>query len=294
MTIGSTVISHGFKENLDEIAVSISKNDKKVFSTQKTLEIFSKLQKFELGKYILENKGLNAYATQQIIFPKEKHLISNDIEYFLLYQSPVVLATRERFDVFQRESTKIVADYKKLASIPCGLMDDLLGLNYRGVKELSIVGVDLDFESLHLAAKNIAGYAHRDIYIDLVQRDAFNLNCLEQFDLICSNGLNIYEPSRFRLLQLYRQFYKALKNGGKLITSFLTPPPTAAADSPWQNFNLEHVMLDKAIFADIIGAKFLNFCSAESFTELLNESGFKNMEIIYDKQKIFPTAVAWK
>lgn len=48
----------------------------------------------------------------------------------------------------------------------------------------------------------------------------------ETFHLIASNGLNIYEPEDDRVIQLYRGFHDALKPGGVLITSALTPPPT--------------------------------------------------------------------
>jgi len=180
-----------------------------------------------------------------------------------------------------------------LASLPCGLMDDLLGLNYKGLNGIQLVGIDLDERSLKLAeenAKNKTG----NFTTSFFKRDAWHLNATEECDILTSNGLNIYEKNDQKVVELYDQYYKALKPGGLLITSFLTPPPTLSKDSPWRDYCLEDVFKQKALFGDIIEVSWQSFRTEAQTRQQLEEVGFKVTEIIYDTQHMFPTVVAKK
>ncbi len=75
---------------------------------------------------------------------------------------------------------------------------------------------------------------------------------LNGYDIITSNGLNIYQPNDEKLIDLYKKFYQALKPGGILITSFLTPPPSISTESTWKNFDLSDALKQKVLFSDII------------------------------------------
>ncbi|WP_426908146.1 SAM-dependent methyltransferase, partial [Serratia bockelmannii] len=82
--------------------------------------------------------------------------------------------------------------------------------------------IDLDPESLYHSnekAKRV-GIANRCRFS---QQNAWELKEKIAFDVITSNGLNMYESDQVRLVALYRRFFEALNPGGTLLLSFLTP-----------------------------------------------------------------------
>src|SRR3954453_22915513 len=121
------------------------------------LDLLYKFTEFELGRYLIENKGLNGFWTRYVIYDgklpgvnevKEK----TELEEFILQNT--YLSTRNRFKIFKKETQTRLKNDMTLASIPCGLMDDLLSLDYKNMKNVKLVGIDLDVESLELAYKN--------------------------------------------------------------------------------------------------------------------------------------------
>ena len=91
-----------------------------------------------------------------------------------------------------------------------------------------------------------------------------------------------------KVYALYKQFYDALKSGGKLVTSFITPPPNIDANSEWKiaSLNPEHLLLQQIIFADIIDAKWQCFQSSEEVHKLLSSIGYRDIKFIYDDTQI--------
>ena len=172
-------------------------------------------------------------------------------------------------------------------------MDDLLHLDYAESPNTQIYGFDLDEESIELAKNNAKKYG-KDSVSHIETRDAWNLNAHEEFDIITSNGLNFYEPDDAKVIELYKSFYGALKKGGVLITSFLTRPPQIDPNSPWKNFNPADIQKQKAIFRDIMDARWSAMRSEELTRAQLEAAGFKIKEIIYDRQGLFPTVIAEK
>lgn len=245
-----------------------------------------------MGRFLLSNKGLNGFWTSYIILrgPKKNNL--EPLEEWLLHKAPSVVATQERFKIFQTLLQNNVKDNMTIASVPCGLMDDLLTLDYSNVKNIKLVGIDLDQNSLKLAREN--ALAHNINNVEFSQQDAWQLKNQEEFDIITSNGLNIYEPIDDKVTGLYKKYYKALKPGGILITSFLTYPPALAKDSPWKNVDKQDALKQKAIFSDIIGVAWQAFRTEELTKSQLEIAGFKILEVISDSHGIFPTVIAQK
>ncbi|MBT6539895.1 MAG: class I SAM-dependent methyltransferase [Francisellaceae bacterium] len=252
----------------------------------------SELFSSNLGKFLLENKGLNGYWTSYAITGGLKQDDLSEIEYWMIHKSPLVLATRERFHIFQEAIQNKLKDNMIIASLPCGLMDDLLTLDYSQVHNIHLVGIDLDNDSLGMAKHN--AQIKNLTNVDFLQADAWQLNINNEFDIITSNGLNIYEPQYKKILALYQSLNQSLKPGGTLITSFLTPPPSLTLDSPWTNYVAEDLIKQKAIFADIIGTAWQNFTLEIDCIKLLETVGFTNINITYDKQRMFPTIIATK
>lgn len=254
--------------------------------------MLDQLSEFELGRFLLVNKGLNGYWTAYIILHGTNRTPLLPLEDWILHHAPSVRATQERFRIFQRVLQKHLKDNIAIASVPCGMMDDLLSLNYSNIRNSRLVGIDLDRKSLDLAQENSNNLKMKNA--KFIQSDAWKITNHKEFDIITSNGLNIYEPDDKKVIALYKKFYEALKPNGILITSFLTPPPTISKDSSWKNVNPQDALKQKVIFNDIIGVTWQAFRTEETTCTQLKAAGFKVLEVIYDSQGIFPTVVAKK
>lgn len=260
------------------------------------LETVEALSEFELGRFLIKNKSLSGYWTWYVILGFNNHSISSPIEKYLVEKAPAILATRERFTIFQTLLSKYIKSNSVVCSLPCGLMVDLLTLKLpQEVKEVRFVGIDLDAVVFDLA-KNLAKELRVQTHCEFFHKDAWNLNIQNQFDLITSNGLNIYESDDSKVVSLYRGMYDALKNQGHLICSALTPPPTATTVSEWNMDKINKKDLETAttIFKTILQATWSNFRSSDKTCEQLREAGFTNIEIYWDTQRMFPTFLAQK
>jgi SAM-dependent methyltransferase len=264
-----------------------------ILSLEEELEILHQLTEFELGRFLLENGGINGYWTAYWLIHGPKKDLHHPLEKWLIHELPFFQASRERFKIFQQVTQQRLRSNMKLASIPSGLLDDLLGLDYTNMENIELVGIDLDEDSLDLGEKNIQNY-HPNAVVSFAKKDAWNLGVTETYDLITSNGLNFYEPDDQKVEKLYQEFYQALRPGGSLITSFLTPPPGSPVPSFWKNFNPRDALKQKAIMVDILQARVSAFRTEETTYRQLQSAGFKNMEFIYDSRNIFPTVVAQK
>lgn len=283
----------------------IAQGDKPYISVQQQLDIVQQLAAFDLGRFLLQNQGLNGYWTHYILSHPFKGRISRRnnqgkcftaLENYLLNSSPVTRATQERYEIFLRENQKMVKEGARLASIPCGLMSELLYLKIKNhVESIHLVGIDLDPHALHHAQKMAEARELTD-FVELHVGDAWNLDTFDAFDLLSSNGLIIYEPNEQRVEQLYRLFYKSLKFGGKLVSSFMTPPPTATEHCEWNMAVLKpyDLLLQKIIMVDVIDAKFQCYSSTETTRHQLLKAGFSDIQFFYDRARIFPTVVAVK
>ena len=262
---------------------------------ERQLELLKQLSEFDFGRFLLQNQGINGYWTHYMLtYPWFKPNVP-PLERYMLERAPVIVATQQRFGIFLKENQKQVKNGAKLACIPCGMMGELLYLNFKGMDDIELIGIDYDAHTL-LDAQALAEKQKLMKWTALLQGDAWQLKQKNEFDLISSNGLNIYEPDDDKVTALYDQFYQALKPEGKLVTSFLTPPPALTPHCEWDmnQINRDDLLLQKIIFADIIGAKWQCFRSSEQTRAQLMSVGFKNIEMIYDNAKIFPTVCAYK
>lgn len=240
---------------------------------------------------IFTGKGLDGEATRLIIggMPGE----TNSIVRWICDKAPAVLATRERFGIFRTKLQALLHNDAELASVPCGVMDVLLGLDLQSVRNVRFTGIDLDARSLELARKN-AITKGLDGISSFHKSDAWQLSAFAgRFDVITSNGLNIYEADDARVTALYQEFFKVLKPGGTLVTSFLTPP-LALGGTTWKNVNMLDAAKQRILFGTIIGVNWQNFRTEQTTRAQLEAAGFVNVEITYDTQGMFPTVIAKK
>lgn len=261
-------------------------------------ELLESLSQFALGRFLIERGGLNGFWTQYVVsYPARKKdgETLHDLEAYLLNKAPIILATQQRFSIFKEEIQKRLKEGGAYASIPCGLMGDLLDADFSGLTTFTLHGIDLDKESLDQALEkaNEKGLQNNCRFTHC---DAWSLSEPKVFDLITSNGLNIYEPDDQRTVELYRVFHKQLKPGGVLITSFLTPPPKHKEKSEWvmDHVNYYDAELQKTVFSDVLKVKWQVFRTEAATREHLRQAGFDKIEILYDRAHIFPTVIATK
>jgi SAM-dependent methyltransferase len=287
------LISHGANMSFSDIRERLENAENLTLPRDVTLELFEQMTQFELGQFLLQNKGLNGYWTSYLILygPMKQGL--TPLEKWVLEEAPAVCATRERFGIFQQQVMKHLQSNMTLASVPCGTMDDLLTLDFSGKDDIRLCGCDLDKAIIELARGNAAKYDLENC-AEFSVEDAWKLKAENAFDILTSNGLNIYEKDDAKVTELYSCFANALKPGGVLITSFLTPPPVISKESTWRDFNPADLAKQKALFVDIIQAGWQCFRTETETREQLEKAGLKVLEVIYDKRGMFPTVVAQK
>ncbi|NEQ35646.1 MAG: hypothetical protein F6K40_04770 [Okeania sp. SIO3I5] len=160
------VLSHGnqnetIQQTIDRIKQRIIQTgDKSHVTVARQLELLNELVGFPLGQFLLQNRGLNGYWTDYVIEHQYQGKVTGidregrsltELEKFLLDKS--FLATQQRYVNFSKIIQSYVRDNLVFASLLCGVMRDLLKLDFTGVENFRLVGIDIDFESLELAKK---------------------------------------------------------------------------------------------------------------------------------------------
>lgn len=271
---------------------------------EECLHYLKELEKIGFGQFLLVNKGLNGYWTQYLInYPFEGKQTGlnhegtplSEMERFLLEKAPVALATQQRAQIFKTQIQSQVKNGVKLASIPCGLMGDLLALDYNSIQEFQLTGVDMDLLSLQ-QAKMQAKNNHLFDHCRFIHEDAWNIKFFDEFDLISSNGLNIYVKEDDKLTKLYQRFFDALKPDGQLVISTLTPPPISGKKCEWDmsKINAQDLLKQTVIFSDIVGSNWQCFRDTDETKSQLASVGFKQFDCLFDEAKMMPTIIAYK
>ncbi|MFT6835517.1 MAG: SAM-dependent methyltransferase [Francisellaceae bacterium] len=307
------IISHVSVDALNDSVVEkikkriVSDGDKPYAKVDEILSYLDQLCEVDFGRYLLINSGgWNGYWTNYFLtYPMRsntdlcfKHKSDDEmtiLEKHFLAKAPLVLATQQRFQIFLQENQKIVNKGGVFASLPSGLLGELLYLDYSEVKDFEIYSVDLDQKSLDFAKQN-AEYLGLDQHVKFRNKDAWNLGYTDKFDLISSNGLNIYEPDENKVIDLYRNFYKALKDNGTLVISYLEPPIMLNKNSGMlmDKMNLEDLRVQMIVTIDILQSTWANFCTKDQMLSRLKHAGFSDFDIHYDLAHAFPTVVATK
>jgi len=304
----STLISHEKESaSIDSAKASIKEQLKTEAlpegTTLKEAEsIVDELSKFGFGKFLLKNRGINGKWTRyMVLYPRlwknsPVDLEGNpqtEFERWMLTSAPIIMATQERFTFFQEIMQSELKDESTLISVACGMMDDLLCLDFSKTRNPQLIGTDLDSQSLALA-KEQATSMGMEQHTNFILADAWDIPLEQKADILTSNGLNIYEPDDEKVLALFASFFKALKPGGLLVTSFFTKPPALSSESPWSftQINTEDLALQKLMFVHILAVRFQCYSTESLIKKQLESAGFKEISFRYDRAKLFPTVTA--
>lgn len=290
----------------------IKRGNQKTSTVDEQLSILEHLTTFALGRFLILNRGFNAYWTNYIIsYPQWGPQLEADsakpslcpLEKEMLETFTTIRATQERFKIFKKQLQEEVNRFATLkntidlASIPCGLMVDLIELDYSRIRQAKCFGIDLDIRALTSSQEYLKKHTSLSpkVVVDYFQESAWDLSFHDAFDIITSNGLNIYESDDQRVIQLYRRFYRALKSGGVLVTSFLTPE-YGTPECPWDMgvVDLTAYKRQSLVFKDILNVKWQCFRTEEVALAQLRAAGFCDIRLIWDSQKVFPSVLAYK
>ncbi len=219
-------------------------------------------------------------------------------DYLFFFAFPGWLATQERFRIFQAHMQPHVMDGASLASVPCGRMRDLLTLDYTRLRQpVRLVGIDKDEGALAGARELAQKILGKDSRVraewragDALRPGMTEPAAVEEFDLVTSNGLNIYLTDEQCAL-FYANVFAALKPGGIFITSHLVLPTYYR----WDCVKRHHVQLQTVVWKTLINPLWESFLKPpEAVRDQMKRPGFVEVLIVPDSQGIFPTFVGHK
>ena len=266
--------------------------------------LLDQLLEFPFGRFMLQNRGMDGFWSDYMIHhPRVGRKTGKDesgrtltrLEKVVLDKFPNIIATQERHEIFG----KIIQDNMKngasMASLPCGMMREFLERDFTGIDQIEMIGIDIDQRMLDGGEKLAKEYGVAD-KVKFTREDAWELPFEDEFSLLASSGLSIYEPSDDKVVDLYRQFYKSLRPDGVLVTSFMNFPPLPGRADQWEVSGLDQEILQIQgdLFVKVIGANFTAYRSKDTVREQLEEAGFSNIQFFFDTYHLFPTVTAEK
>jgi hypothetical protein len=155
--------------------------------------------------YLIVNGGLNGAWTDYLIHRyRDDRSIAGMERFFTL---PLQEATRQRDAHFRAALLAHLKPGDRIASVPCGLMRDVLSLPFPEGARFTLDGYDLDEAALEGAGALAAQYGVA-ARCRFAKADAWELGATAaaRYDICVSNGLNIYVAEPERRVALYRSF----------------------------------------------------------------------------------------
>lgn len=260
------------------------------------LSLLDQLCDFELGRSLIEHRSLSRYWRHYIsICPPVLEKLQSQLEWEILTQLPIVLATQQRHRIFVEQLQQSIENQACLLSIPSGLMEEVAYLDYKHIDHIALHAMDNDEKAFSLA-KGICESRGIARWLNFQKIDAFKFAKEESYDAISSNGLTLYEPDDEKVLEFYQRCFTTLKTKGKFITCFLTPPASHDIECEWDFSKICPAMLrkQKVLFSEILGVKWQSFRKTIQIRQMLSQVGFQDIEFYYDEAKMFPTVVGIK
>ncbi len=252
------------------------------------------LARAEFWTYLLLNGGLNGDWTDYLINRYQDDPKIAGLE--RLFTLPLQTATRERNTQFKTVLQQAIRPGMSIASVPCGLMRDVLSLEFPKDGSVRLDGYDLDDAAL-TSARALAEAYGLSKQCRFARADAWEVGASapEAYDVCVSNGLNIYVPERERRIALYRSFHAMLKPGGFLIISTLTPPPGAGAAPEWNmpTIDMAGLQVTQRIYG-LIQPRWSTFVGTADMRNDLEEAGFGRIEVKPDSANMMPTLIAYR
>jgi ubiquinone/menaquinone biosynthesis C-methylase UbiE len=288
-----------FKLRLEQIKQNIINTSSNTdYSKYEKLKVLDELISFPLGRFLVENRGLDAKWSDYITRPEYNIANKNSLkslEQSILFEFPIFKAMQENLKICQQIIQKNLFENIKIASLACGVMADILTLDYSKISKVNITGIDLDYESIILAHK--LSQKHKlELETQFIQADAWKINFTQEYHLVVSNSINNYISNQDKMINLYTKIHKSLKDGGLLISNFQTASPFIDEKSTWNMNLIDPSIINKQmlILDELVKVRFNNFKTLDEIANILEKSGFREIEFIFDTLKVMPLIIAKK
>lgn len=274
----------------------IAQGDSQLGSVKEKLSILKQLTEFEYGRFLIQHGGINGRWSHFLFY--EFPLLQKAGNSFhplelMMFTSKGMESNRERIPLTQSLLSQKLQDGNAILAVPCGVMAEIMTMNLNSWKNLRIVGVDLDSESIALA-KTFANDRKLNHSVEFHQRDAWNLGFDGQFNYIVSLGLNMYCQSNESALNLYKSLYSSLKAGGELLISFLTPTGGPGCERDLSMIGPTEKKLIPMI-SEMLELKYVSHLnSSNQIMENLKLAGFKKVTCHYSTFRALNIAIAEK
>jgi SAM-dependent methyltransferase len=291
------LLSHGAQHSFDDAVATtrrrlVAVGDTAAGLLSEKLRMLDQLGQFGLGRQLLLHGGLDSqwshYVHDECAAWRLDDGHKHPLEAVLL---ELWRGGRERLGMCRRLLNAELFEGITMLSVPCGLMSELLGLDFTGLTRFELVGIDLDPAALVTASERAdkLGLAKHTRF---ARCDAWELPFKSSFDRIVSLGLNTYAPDVETAVALYRTLYRALVPGGKLVLGYMTPS-TAPERDP-HAFTLEEQRLAHVLFREILAIRFAHTNTTAEITSLLERVGFRDVRCHFSGPRSSNLAVATK
>jgi len=287
-----------FQERFEKIrARLVAAGDTQFGPLNEKLELLKAMSEFDYGRHLLVNGGLSGRWSHYAFYEYSRLKVAghkfHPTEVRLLEMAGMA-SQRERLDISQALIKQSLCEGIQMLSVPCGVMADLLTIDYSALSDFRLVGVDLDPESLALA-EDFSRQNNLRNKCEFIKGDAWHLPFQSEFDIVISLGLNFYSPSVEAALELYRSLYQTVKPAGRLIVTYSTPmlgDPRSERDPAFTT--PEDMKLGK-LMAEVVQGKYLsNVNTSEDIVQHLKSVGFSSVSCHFSRYKATNIACAVK
>ena len=131
--------------------------------------------------------------------------------------------------------------------------------------ELSVDGIDLSQNMIRIAQKKLASYGLSD-RVTLSIADCMDIEATDHYDAVYSRDVFLHISDK---LSLFKVLYRSLKQQGKLLFT-----DYCCGEKPWQTE-----------FSDYVESYGYSLHTIDSYTQLLTEAGFTNVQGIDMSEK---------
>lgn len=295
-TVESKALQSNFDKAYEQCWQDIHNRQTESTIAEKT-SLLEQLKDFKFGRSLIESKQLTRYWRHFLLtYPfQERRVIQPKLFDEFINHFPISLAFQERYALFLQKIQTKIKNGAKLLSIPSGLMEDLAYLDYKHIDNIHLIAWDNEQSTLD-QAKGICQTRGLAQWLDCVCADPWSIDRVNEFDVITSHGLTIYEINNEWVSDFYRKIHQALKPGGEFISAYVTPPPSQDAECEWdfQHINPAYLRKQNVVLFDVLKLAEINYRKSVETRKMLAQVGFRDIEFCYDKAKMFPSFIARK
>ena len=257
------------------------------------LNILDQLASSETGRFLIEYPRIDSFWVQCMERLHFLETSSNEIEYFLKAQAPLIQAihrTADTLNVWLRDNLR---DGLSLCACGARTVRHLLPFDYENLVNISIMMVDPLRQNLNFMGDIAAEHKLSSLLYPILGHPC-DLDFRESLDVIVLDPLDL-TPDQYAVF--YDRAHRALKPGGVLVQTFFTGSPQQSSTSPWKMEAIVQEDLDRQtfLFNKILNIEYPHALhSLDTLGNNLSQAGFANVDYVPDPAFMYPLVLAQK